>query len=581
MSVVDRIKRMVRLMGRGGSSGLTIVELVVFVGIGSAIILALVMMTTRAFDISRRELEQGALTEKARKEIERMSDEIRNAQYVDCNIDADTADPGEHWLVAGDAYSITLYSNVDDDVEAERVRYFVEKDNPPEKKKLKRGVIQRGATLCDFSGTEDVQVVLNKLNNVKGSNDSTPLFRYFLSGNNLAELAVPIVTLNSVLRVGLEMEIEETDINPKGIKIATDVVPRSVENPAACFDPGVFIERYQYTSTTVDFADAAYNDCQSYCMTNPVLPVGQCCGWSTSFSWQGNPNWYVWASCQCEDTYLPPDLTPESVNVGGYTNFAKECLGGTRCGGQMGEPICDAGCLSGSGDCVCVCPAGWSATTACSDGVDNDNDGTIDFTGGPAAEPMDPGCSSADDASESGTVQCDDGVDNDNDTFVDFQLWGGDPNCVDLNDDVECGPTEVWGVPQCDDGIDNECHEDGIDFSGGDLQCVDDTDNNEWSLSVQCDDGLDNDGDGAADCVGCAGETNGGDLDCVDASDTSEFSATSSPDPPAPTYQCSDDIDNDGDGNVDFDGGTGGDPIDLGCVDSLDDDESDEPTSSP
>ena len=197
MRLLKKMRRVVEPLKRDSKAGLTIIEMIVFVGIGSVIILALVMMTTRAFDISRRELEQGAITEKARREIERMSDEIRNAQYVDCNIDSDTADPGEHWLVEGDAYSITIYSNVDSDVEAERIRYFVEKDNPPEKKKLKRGVTQPGATLCDFSGAEEVRVVINKLGNVKGVGNSTPLLHYYLSGNDATELAVPVTALRS------------------------------------------------------------------------------------------------------------------------------------------------------------------------------------------------------------------------------------------------------------------------------------------------------------------------------------------------------------------------------------------------
>ena len=71
----------------------------------------------------------------------------------------------------------------------------------------------------------------------------------------------------------------------------------------------------------------------------------------------------------------------------------------------------------------------------------------------------------------------------------------------------------------------------------------------------QCSDGIDNDGDGLVDLA---------DPGCADASDDDE-----SDDPNSP--QCSDGIDNDGDGLVDL--------ADPGCADASDDDESDDPNS--
>ncbi|MCA1572555.1 MAG: hypothetical protein LC798_20090, partial [Chloroflexi bacterium] len=71
----------------------------------------------------------------------------------------------------------------------------------------------------------------------------------------------------------------------------------------------------------------------------------------------------------------------------------------------------------------------------CSDGVDNDADGFIDF-------PNDPQCESAADNSEAGAgaPQCSDGVDNDGDGLVDFP---NDPECLNANDDSETGGPTV------------------------------------------------------------------------------------------------------------------------------------------
>jgi len=94
---------------------------------------------------------------------------------------------------------------------------------------------------------------------------------------------------------------------------------------------------------------------------------------------------------------------------------------------------------------------GWPA---CSDGIDNDGDGLVDY-------PMDPGCSSPTDDSElDATHPCDDGIDNDGDGFVDWRLDGsGDPGCA------SAAATSIEN-PACQDGIDND-GDGGIDFDGG------------------------------------------------------------------------------------------------------------------
>jgi hypothetical protein len=73
-------------------------------------------------------------------------------------------------------------------------------------------------------------------------------------------------------------------------------------------------------------------------------------------------------------------------------------------------------------------------TPECSDGIDNDCDGDLDF-------PDDPGCTSGNDPNEHGTKECDDGVDNDDDGATDFQFGPGcgtsDPQCTDPNDPNE------------------------------------------------------------------------------------------------------------------------------------------------
>jgi hypothetical protein len=95
--------------------------------------------------------------------------------------------------------------------------------------------------------------------------------------------------------------------------------------------------------------------------------------------------------------------------------------------------------------------ATWEAgMPACSDGLDNDGDGGVDY-------PDDPGCASGVDGSENSVATaCDDREDDDGDGFVDFPR---DPGCRD--------PSWSAENPQCQDGVNNDGAL-GTDFDGGD-----------------------------------------------------------------------------------------------------------------
>ena len=162
----------------------------------------------------------------------------------------------------------------------------------------------------------------------------------------------------------------------------------------------------------------------------------------------------------------------------------------------------------------------------CSDGIDNDGDGTTDF-------PADTGCYSATAYSES--PQCSDGFDNDSDTFIDFP---NDPSCA--------SPSSVLEYTACSDGFDND-GDTFIDFPS-DPNCTSATDLNESATPQQCSDGLDNDGDGAIDFPL--------DPQCGSVNDNLER-----------IEQCRDGVDNDGDGRVDL--------LDIGCSAPGDDSETD------
>ena len=157
----------------------------------------------------------------------------------------------------------------------------------------------------------------------------------------------------------------------------------------------------------------------------------------------------------------------------------------------------------------------------CSDGIDNDGDGLVDYL-------ADCGCSQPCDEFEAPNpvTQCNDGIDNDGDGFVDL----ADCGCVNT-----CDTLEQAASAQCDDGIDNDG--DGLIDYPTDCGCTSDCDGSEGTNpTTVCNDGLDNDGDGLIDLAADCG--------CENRCDSTET--------PNPTRECNDGIDNDGDGLVDL-----------------------------
>ena len=95
-----------------------------------------------------------------------------------------------------------------------------------------------------------------------------------------------------------------------------------------------------------------------------------------------------------------------------------------------------------------------SAHPACSDGIDNDGDGLVDY-------PNDPGCRSPNDLTEfGGLTRCDDGIDNDGDGVIDFPA---DVQCSSAAFDFESAPPTATATVSCNGNV---CTFDGRGSTG-------------------------------------------------------------------------------------------------------------------
>lgn len=169
---------------------------------------------------------------------------------------------------------------------------------------------------------------------------------------------------------------------------------------------------------------------------------------------------------------------------------------------------------------------------ACSDGLDNDRDGQVDF-------PDDPGCESAaddDEADPEPIAECADGIDNDADGIFDI----ADPDCTSPFDLVEAGANPATtcnnGEDDDDDGLIDFPNDPGCSAAGHISEA-------DTVPPPACANGVDDDADGQTDFPtdpGCAG--------AGDADETT----------PDPAPACGNGLDDDQNGQTDW-------PADIGC----------------
>jgi len=97
--------------------GFTLIETIVVIGVSTLILLAVVAFIYYFYRTSGYNLNQMAAVNSARKGIETMVREIREATF---------SDEGSYPIKQSDSNSFTFYSDIDKDNNVERVRYFLE-----------------------------------------------------------------------------------------------------------------------------------------------------------------------------------------------------------------------------------------------------------------------------------------------------------------------------------------------------------------------------------------------------------------------------------------------------------------------
>lgn len=179
--------------------GMTLVETIVAVGI-TAMVLGVISWTLISFYRSNAYIIQEAVAvNDARREVEMMVREIREATY---------SDTGAYPLVSASSTEFIFYSDIDKDNNVERIRYSLNGTT------LERGETEAtGTPLVYDTGNESVTTLSPYVRN----GTTTPLFRYFDSAGNEV---LDTTNLSSISLVKIRMVVNVVESrNPEEFTI--------------------------------------------------------------------------------------------------------------------------------------------------------------------------------------------------------------------------------------------------------------------------------------------------------------------------------------------------------------------------
>ena len=155
-----------KIINMNDSKAFTLIETVVAIGLSTLVLGAVFGFVYYFYRTSGYNLSQIGAVNSARKGMETMVREIREATY---------SDEGAYSIKQAQNQSFTFYSDIDKDLNVERVRYFLE-DNS-----LKKGVLKASGDPPQYQEeNEEVRILSHDVRN-----GDEAVFKYYDKDNNL------------------------------------------------------------------------------------------------------------------------------------------------------------------------------------------------------------------------------------------------------------------------------------------------------------------------------------------------------------------------------------------------------------
>ena len=195
------------------SAGITILEMIIVLGIFGVVLTITTTYFWMSLRAQNRSVKHIVAQSNARRALTNMAGEIRSNMY---------SDAGSYPIEVAEGQSLTLYTNVDDDVNAEKVRYFIDGTD------LRRGVIEPTGQPPSYpTGNEEVNTLASYVAN--GAND---LFTYYDRDyeGTTSPLPSPVNKSNvRLIRINLIIDVD-SNTPPDPITVTTEAQLRNLKD---------------------------------------------------------------------------------------------------------------------------------------------------------------------------------------------------------------------------------------------------------------------------------------------------------------------------------------------------------------
>lgn len=190
--------------------GITLIEMTVVLGIFSMILVSITVYIWMTLRAQNKSVKHILAQNSARKALSVAASEIRGSMY---------SDAGSYPIVEATANSITFYTNVDDDINAEQVRYYMDGSD------MKRGVVEPEGSPPNYNGTEQVNTLASYITNT----DS--IFTYYSQEyeGTIDPLAFPVnKSIIKLVRFNLTIDVD-TQRLPEPVNVYTEAQLRNLK----------------------------------------------------------------------------------------------------------------------------------------------------------------------------------------------------------------------------------------------------------------------------------------------------------------------------------------------------------------
>ncbi len=198
------------VLNKNKSAGITLIEMVVVLGIFSMVLVSITVYAWMSLRAQNKSVKHILAQNSARKALSITASEIRSSMY---------SDTGAYPIVDATANSITFYTNIDGDINAERVRYYTEGSE------LKRGVIEPQGDPPNYDDVEQVNTLAQYITNPDN------VFSYYDQDyeGTRNPLSFPVnKSVIKLVRLNLTIDVD-TQRLPEPINVSTEAQLRNLK----------------------------------------------------------------------------------------------------------------------------------------------------------------------------------------------------------------------------------------------------------------------------------------------------------------------------------------------------------------